>query len=48
MNRYIHDLEAMLRRILADRDSSALGVTILFPDMGKLYVVLSQASERLR
>jgi hypothetical protein len=48
VNRYIHDFESMLRRILADRDSSALGVTILSSDMGKLYVALAQAIERLR
>ncbi|HEY0447133.1 MAG TPA: hypothetical protein VGD19_11835 [Allosphingosinicella sp.] len=48
VNRYIHDFEAMLRRILTDRDSSALGVTILSSDMGKLYVALAQAIERIR
>lgn len=48
VNRYIHDFEAMLRRVLADRDSSALGVTLLGSDMGKLYVALAQAIERLR
>jgi hypothetical protein len=48
VNRYIHDFEAMMRRILADRDSSPLGVTILSSDMGKLYVALAQAIERLR
>jgi hypothetical protein len=48
VNRYIHDFESMLRRILADRDSAALGVTILSSDMGKLYVALAQAIERLR
>ena len=48
VNRYIHDFEAMLRRILADRDGSPLGVTILSSDMGKLYVALAQAIERLR
>jgi membrane protein implicated in regulation of membrane protease activity len=48
VNRYIHDFESMLRRILADRDSSALGVTILSSDMGKLYVALAQAIERIR
>ncbi|HEX8534036.1 MAG TPA: hypothetical protein VF662_07705 [Allosphingosinicella sp.] len=48
VNRYIHDFESMLRRILADRDSSALGVTVLSSDMGKLYVALAQAIERLR
>ena len=48
VNRYIHDFEAMLRRILADRDGTALGVTLLSSDMGKLYVALAQAIERLR
>ena len=48
VNRYIHDFEAMLRTILAERDSSPLGVTLLSSDMGKLYVALAQAIERLR
>jgi hypothetical protein len=48
VNRYIHDFEAMLRRILADREGSVLGVTLLSSDMGKLYVALAQAIERLR
>ena len=30
------------------RDGSALGVTLLSSDMGKLYVALAQAIERLR
>ena len=48
VNRYIHDFESMLRRILADRDGSPLGVTLLSSDMGKLYVALAQAIDRLR
>jgi hypothetical protein len=48
VNRYIHDFEAMLRRVLADRDGSSLGITLLSSDMGKLYVALAQAIERLR
>jgi recombination protein RecR len=48
VNRYIADFETMLRRVLADRDGSALGITILSSDMGKLYVALAQAIERLR
>ncbi|MEO9131375.1 MAG: hypothetical protein ABI240_09215, partial [Sphingomonas sp.] len=48
VNRYIHDFEAMLRAILAQRDGSPLGVTMLSSDMGKLYVALAQAIERLR
>jgi len=48
VSRYIHDFEAMLRAMLSTRDGNALGVTILGSDMGKLYVVLAQAIERLR
>ncbi|MBR0551482.1 hypothetical protein [Stakelama marina] len=48
VNRYIHDFEAMLRHILSLRDGSPLGVTLLSSDMGKLYVALAQAIERLR
>ncbi|WP_288937743.1 hypothetical protein [uncultured Sphingomonas sp.] len=48
VNRYIHDFEGMLRTILAQRDGSPLGVTLLSSDMGKLYVALAQAIERLR
>lgn len=48
VNRYIHDFEAMLRRVLATREGNTLGVTLLSSDMGKLYVALAQAIERLR
>lgn len=48
VSRYIHDFEAMLRQLLSTRDGHALGVTVLSSDMGKLYVVLAQAIERLR
>lgn len=48
VNRYIHDFEAMLRTLLSTRDGNALGVTVLSSDMGKLYVALAQAIERLR
>ena len=48
VNRYVHDFETMLRHILAERDGSALGVTLLSSDMGKLYVALAQAIQRLR
>ncbi|WP_343528189.1 hypothetical protein [Sphingomonas sp.] len=48
VNRYIHDFEAMLRGVLNQRDGSPLGVTLLSSDMGKLYVALAQAIERLR
>jgi hypothetical protein len=48
VNRYIADFEALLRRVLAGADGSALAITLLSSDMGKLYVALAQAIERLR
>ena len=48
VSRYIHDFEAMLRTMLSTRDGNALSVTVLSSDMGKLYVALAQAIERLR
>lgn len=48
VSRYIHDFESMLRTVLSTRDGNALGVTLLSSDMGKLYVALAQAIERLR
>lgn len=48
VSRYIHDFEAMLRTMLSTRDGNALSVTLLSSDMGKLYVALAQAIERLR
>ena len=48
VSRYIHDFEAILRQVLSTRDGHALGVTLLSSDMGKLYVAMAQAIERLR
>ncbi len=48
VNRYIHDFEAMMRVLLSSRDGNAVGVTVLSSDVGKLYVALAQAIERLR
>lgn len=48
VNRYIHDFEAMLRAVLATREGAPMGVTILSSDMGKLYVALAQAIDKLR
>lgn len=48
VNRYIHDFEAMLRIVLAQRDGAPLSVTLLSSDVGKVYVALAQAIERLR
>lgn len=48
VNRYIHDFEAMIRGVLQQSDGSSLSITLLSSDMGKLYVALAQAIERLR
>ena len=48
VNRYIHDFKAMMRVLLSTRDGNAIGVTLLSSDVGKLYVALAQAIERLR
>jgi chromosome segregation ATPase len=48
VNRYVHDFEAMLRSLLSTRDGNVLGVTVLSSDVGKLYVALAQAIDRLR
>jgi hypothetical protein len=48
VNRYIHDFETMMRVLLSTRDGNAIGVTLLSSDVGKLYVALAQAIERLR
>ena len=42
------DFEAMLRRLLADRDGGLIAVTLMSSDMGKLYAALSDALDRRR
>lgn len=48
VNRYIHDFESMMRVLLSTRDGHIISVTLLSSDVGKLYVALAQAIERLR
>lgn len=48
VNHFIHDFEAMLRVLIGARDGSAISVTLLSSDIGKLYVALAQAIDRLR
>ena len=48
VNRYIHDFEALLRRVMATREGLPIATTMLSSDAGKLYVALAQAIERLR
>ena len=47
-NRYVADFEAMLRRVLAERDGGMIAVTLLSSDMGKLYAALAQTIKKLR
>jgi hypothetical protein len=47
-NRYVHDFEAMLRRVLAERDGGMIAVTLMSSDMGKLYAALAQAIDKRR
>ena len=48
VNRYIADFEAMLRRVLAERDGGMIAVTFMSSDMGKLYASLAQAIGKRR
>lgn len=48
VNRYVHDFEGLLRTVMATKDGSTLALTMVSSDIGKLYVALAQAIERLR
>jgi hypothetical protein len=48
VNRYVADFEAMLRRVLAERDGGMIAVTLMSSDMGKLYAALAQAIDKRR
>ncbi|HVM22242.1 MAG TPA: hypothetical protein VM308_02925 [Sphingomicrobium sp.] len=48
VNHYVHDFEAMLRRVLAERDGGMIAVTLMSSDMGKLYAALAHAIDRRR
>jgi hypothetical protein len=48
VNSFVHDFEAMLRRILAERDGGLIAVTLMSSDIGKLYAALSPVIERRR
>ena len=48
VNRYVADFEAMLRRVLAERDGAMIAVTLMSSDMGKLYAALGQSIDKLR
>jgi predicted nucleic acid-binding Zn-ribbon protein len=46
VNHYVQDFEAMLRRVLAERDGGMIAVTLMSSDMGKLYAALAQSVEK--
>lgn len=48
VNRYVHDFESMLRRVLGERDGGIMAVTLMSSDMGKLYAALAQVIEKRR
>jgi len=48
VNRYVHDFESMLRRVLAERDGGMIAVTLMSSDMGKLYAALAQVLDKRR
>jgi len=48
VNRYVADFEAMLRRVMAERDGGMIAVTLMSSDVGKLYAALAQVVERKR
>jgi len=48
VNRYIHEFESMIRTILGQPEGMALCVILLSSDMGRLYVAMAQAIDRLR
>ena len=48
VNRYVHDFEEMLHRVLNEREGGSLAVTLMTSDMGKLYAALGMAIEKKR
>lgn len=41
VNRFIHDFEAMIRRVTTERDGGPVAVTMMSSDVGKLYTALA-------
>ncbi|HEX7821502.1 MAG TPA: hypothetical protein VF463_12910 [Sphingobium sp.] len=48
VNRYVEEFEQMLADVLTARRGHSLAIALLSSDLGKLYVALAQAIERLR
>ena len=47
-NRFVHDFEAMLRRVLNERDGGTMAVTLMSSDVGKLYAALTSVVDKRR
>lgn len=47
-DRYVHDFETMLRRVVAEREGGMMAVALMSSDMGKLYAALAQAIDKRR
>ena len=47
-DRYVHDFEAMLRRVVSEREGGMMAVALMSSDMGKLYAALAQAIDKRR
>ena len=45
---YIATFEAMLQRVVSDREGKSLAVTLVSSDVGKLYVALTEGADRAR
>jgi hypothetical protein len=48
VHRYVADFEAMLRRVVADKDGGIIAVTLMSSDTGKLYAALAQVVDKRR
>jgi hypothetical protein len=44
---YVGLFEDLIQRLLGDRDGEALAATMLSSDVGKIYVAIAEATERL-
>lgn len=45
--KFTHDFEMMMQRVMSDLQASPLSVTLVSSELGKLYVLLSQATAKL-
>ena len=48
VDRFVHDFEAMLRRMTSERDGGPIAVTMMSSDIGKLYAALAPVIDRRR